>query len=64
MAQETIGHTERVCSICGGDLDYMGQQEVDDGGLSYTVACRKCGANGKEWYNVEFSEVRMISGSA
>jgi len=63
MTEETIGHKEKECSICGGELEYSGESDVGDGGLSYGVSCKKCNARGAEWYDLKFSEVRMKPGS-
>jgi len=59
MTEETIGHRESECSICGRSLSYVGAVQAGENDVFYAVKCESCGAEGKEWYNLEFSEVRM-----
>lgn len=47
---------ERVCPVCGGELEYFGGEPSDNNTFFYTVECKnKCGFKGKEWYNLVFS---------
>ena len=44
-----------TCPACGNeDLDYDTPQIGD--GLSYPWKCKKCKADGEEWYSIEFVE--------
>ena len=44
---------EGICPICGGELEYEGDEPQDDGGV-YEWTCPSCGATGKEGYNKVF----------
>lgn len=44
---------EGSCPICGGELEYEGDEPQDDGGV-YEWTCPSCGATGKEGYNKVF----------
>lgn len=57
--KETIGHKEAECSICGSQLSYVGAVQPGEEDIFYRVKCESCGAEGKEWYSTQFSEVRM-----
>lgn len=45
---------------CEGDLDY-GCFELEDDGGYYPWRCMSCGATGKEWHDMSFSE-HMLTG--
>jgi len=47
---------EGTCPKCGEHLTYDGAGELNDGGASYPVKCKACGFEGKEWYDVLFSQ--------
>lgn len=50
-----------VCPLCNSDnLDYD-VMEVVDTGVEYPWTCNDCGAEGTEFYNISFSEVRAIA---
>ena len=59
MTEETVGHKESECPICKGELEYDGESDIGEGGVSYGVFCTKCNATGAEWHDMKFSEVRM-----
>lgn len=42
-----------ICPICGGELEYGGDESLDDGGI-YDWTCPSCGATGKEGYDKVF----------
>ncbi len=45
-----------ICPKCGSeDLDY-GVIEVQDDMVYYPFTCSECGAEGKEWYDLDFIE--------
>jgi len=44
---------EGICPICGGELEYGGDEPLDDGGV-YNWTCPHCGATGKEGYDKVF----------
>ena len=47
------------CGKCGSeDIDY-GSSEIVDDSLSYEFHCNACGADGKEWYDITYSETVM-----
>lgn len=55
---EKKGFIEGYCSFCKSmDLEY-GVLEIEDGVLYYPVSC-KCGAVGREYYNIEFTDIVM-----
>ena len=42
------------CAACGSkDIDYS-ESEPMDGQIKYPYTCSRCGAEGEEWYNIEF----------
>ena len=54
--ESNVAHThceEGVCPICGGDIEY-GDFEMHDEGATYDWECPKCGATGKEGYDLTF----------
>ena len=60
MSTELVEKVEMAaghCPIrdCTGDLDYGSFEPADDGGY-YPWRCLSCGATGKEWYDMSFSE--------
>lgn len=46
---------------CEGGLDYGSFSPEDDGGF-YPWRCMSCGATGKEWYDMSFSEHLLTGG--
>lgn len=50
---------EGQCPKCGNyNLDY-GVVEFSDNAIYYPWTCEDCGATGKEWYDLEFSEQEL-----
>ncbi len=46
------------CPVCKKEADFeYGAFEVKDNAGYYPFACMKCGAKGKEWYNLTFVEL-------
>lgn len=53
------GYVAGKCPICGStDLEY-GSVEIESGVLYYPVKCEGCGAIGKEFYNVVFTDIEV-----
>ena len=56
-----------VCPLCGGDLEYNGEPDDQDGGCVVPWTCTKCGATGEEGreeiFNGEHYEVHDINGA-
>lgn len=44
---------EGICPLCGGDLEFEDNVQMDDGGV-YPWKCPSCGATGKQGYNEVF----------
>ena len=42
------GDKEGICPICGGEIDYCGEHELNDTGYSIGWVCPDCGATGHE----------------
>ena len=58
-AIEKQGFKEGVCPFCNSiGLDY-GAVELETGFLFYLATCRNCGATGREYYNIEFTDIIM-----
>ncbi len=56
---EKKGYEVGKCPICGSiDLEYEAC-EHETGFLYYPVECKKCGATGKEFYNINFTDIVM-----
>ena len=52
---------EGKCPICNSNmLEYFGMESEDDA-IYYPWHCPDCGTDGKEWYNINFSEIRSNS---
>ena len=45
-----------ICPKCKSEALSYGDTELSDGNMYYRFTCDDCGAKGKEWYNVQFSE--------
>jgi len=52
---ETKKHDTGSCCTCGNDLDY-GDGEVDGSDYVYKWTCEGCGAYGRDYYDMVFSE--------
>lgn len=53
---------EGKCPKCGNyNLDYD-PMEIEGNSVYYPWTCEDCGATGKEWYNLEFSEQELEGG--
>jgi formate dehydrogenase maturation protein FdhE len=44
-----------TCPICGSDVEY-GDGQVDENDYVYRWTCEECGAYGREYYDMTFSE--------
>ena len=50
---------EGQCPKCKNwNLDYD-EMEIEGNSIYYPWTCEDCGASGKEWYNLEFSEQEL-----
>lgn len=47
------------CSICGGELEYGLGELGDCDCYHFPVTCLNCGATGKEYYDLRFTNVEM-----
>jgi hypothetical protein len=52
---ETGKHDAGVCPACGAEVEY-GKGQVDDDDYVYKWKCEECGAYGREYYDMTFSE--------
>lgn len=52
--RESDKDTEGVCPVCGGELEYNGDDIKTCGGGMHPWTCQKCGATGAEGYNEVF----------
>ena len=52
---EITAEQEGICPLCGAEVEYMGENNIDDDGGSFPWICPKCGAFGKEGYSRHFS---------
>ena len=50
------GDEEGVCPLCGGSVNYQGENTIDDDGGVIPWECPECGATGKEGYNRAFDQ--------
>ena len=50
---ETEGDREGICPVCGGELEFEDNVQMDDGGV-YPWTCPSCGSTGKQGYNEVF----------
>lgn len=44
------------CPVCGKELENYGTIVPESNSIGYPWQCKKCGSQGTEWYNIEFSE--------
>lgn len=45
---------EDTCPLCGAEIEYLGDQQLDDDGSIVSRECPKCGATGKAGYHLVF----------
>ncbi len=50
---ESGGDKEGICPVCGGELEFGDNKQMDDGGV-YDWACPCCGATGQQGYDEVF----------
>lgn len=50
---------EGQCPKCGNYNLYYDPMEIEGNSVYYPWTCEDCGASGKEWYNLEFSEQEL-----
>lgn len=48
------GDIEGICPLCHGELEYLGDQEIADGGTLVSWECPNCGATGMEGSDIVF----------
>lgn len=48
------GDEDGVCPVCGAEIEYEGDNEVDDDGTIVSWECPECGATGKTGYTSVF----------
>lgn len=46
---------EGICPLCGTEVEYSGENRIDDDGGTFPWHCPSCGAYGKESYNRKFA---------
>ena len=56
VAESDEGQQEDFCPICGGELEWNGDRDIQDDGAVATWSCPKCGASGKAAWNLVFDE--------
>lgn len=44
------GDEDDICPVCGAEIEYEGDNEVDDDGTIVSWECPECGATGKAGY--------------
>lgn len=49
-----FGDQQCVCPLCGGELEYQGDQVIIDDGTLVSWVCKSCGAIGKEGADIVF----------
>jgi len=47
------------CSICESKNVYYGKTDLDITRYGYEITCEDCGAEGWEWYDLEYNETIM-----
>ena len=55
-ASETQKHDAGACPVCGSEVEY-GDGQVDENDYVYRWTCEECGAYGREYYDMKFSEI-------
>lgn len=49
-------YKEGICPVCGAEIEYTGDNNIDDNGGTFPWNCKNCGASGKEGYNRIFDK--------
>lgn len=52
---EITAEQEGICPLCGAEVEYEGDNVIDDDGGTFPWHCPSCGAHGKEGYTRHFS---------
>lgn len=60
--EELVITEEGKCAVCGGKNVQYGDSEVAEQSVYYEIDCDDCGACGREWYNLEYQDTRMVPG--
>lgn len=47
---EITAEQEGICPLCGAEVEYAGENIIDDDGGVFPWTCPNCGAHGKESY--------------
>ena len=55
MKQEIKEH-EGICPLCGSQIEYNGENIIDDDGGKFPWQCPTCGATGEEGYSRVFDK--------
>lgn len=48
------GDEDGICPVCGAEINYLGDNQVDDEGTSVSWECPECGTSGKSGYTSVF----------
>lgn len=51
---EIMAEHEGVCPVCGAEIEYKGENVIDDDGGTFPWQCLSCGAHGDEGYTRHF----------
>lgn len=49
-----FGDEEDICPLCGAEIEYEGDNSIDDGGTIVSWTCPECDAIGQAGYNSAF----------
>lgn len=49
-----FGDEEDICPVCGSEIEYDGDNQIDDDGTIVSWTCPGCGATGKSGYTSVF----------
>ena len=53
--KEDVGEGSGYCPKCNTRIEDYGVLEVQDGCIYYPFTCKKCGFEGREWYDLTFT---------
>lgn len=62
MSKTTKAGVENRCPFCDGENLSWGNADVDENSYYYEYTCHDCGADGREWYDLVFSENKATKG--
>lgn len=58
------GDEDGICPVCGAEINYLGDNAIDDDGTIVSWECPECGTSGKSGYASTFSRHYDVTDSS